>query len=342
MAVDYKKQYKPEHLEPFFPNEIVKMIIVVLCTLAVLMFMVVLPLHLEHIGLGGIAHEEEPADPGTTPAHIRPEWYFLAVFQYLKLMPADIFGISGKALGILSQMVVVILWLIVPFWYPLRAANLDPNKWRTGLLTFFAQLLAFIVPAAVLLWLQTLLPAPLDQIIHPMFAWPVLAIVAFLLTGLIAAGTFLGDAFQWLKLFNTAVIFIGLQAMTFLVVLGQWLSGVINPRIGYLISILLFAASSILVAMFIISRIKGTDKKFRLKLMTALITECIALFLGLTIWAMWPHEGLFAKTDPHQTQQFLFSIAVMAVCACALYAFLITELRTVHRILMPDERDKTT
>ena len=33
MGVDYREQYKPEHLEPFFPNEIVKMIIVVLCTL---------------------------------------------------------------------------------------------------------------------------------------------------------------------------------------------------------------------------------------------------------------------------------------------------------------------
>jgi len=26
MGVDYREQYKAEHLEPFFPNEIVKMI----------------------------------------------------------------------------------------------------------------------------------------------------------------------------------------------------------------------------------------------------------------------------------------------------------------------------
>ena len=39
MGVDYREQYKPEHLEPFFPHEIVKMIIVVLCTLALLMFL---------------------------------------------------------------------------------------------------------------------------------------------------------------------------------------------------------------------------------------------------------------------------------------------------------------
>ena len=130
--------------------------------------------------------------------------------------------------------------------------------------------------------------------------------------------------------------------MAFLVVLGQGLSWVMNPLVGYLIGFLLFAASSILVAMFIISRINGTDQRFRLRLMTALIAECIVLFLSLTIWAMWPPEGLFAKTDPHQTQQFLFFVAIMAVCACVLCAFLIHELRTVHRILMPYERDKIT
>ena len=67
MGVDYRQQYKPEQLEPFFPHEIVKMCIVVLCTLAVLMLLVVLPTLLETIGVLGVFHEEQPADPKTTP-----------------------------------------------------------------------------------------------------------------------------------------------------------------------------------------------------------------------------------------------------------------------------------
>ena len=30
---------------------------------------------------------EDKADPLTTPAHIKPEWYFLSVYQLLKLVP---------------------------------------------------------------------------------------------------------------------------------------------------------------------------------------------------------------------------------------------------------------
>ncbi len=71
MGVDYREQYKAEHLEPFFPNEIVKMIIVVLCTLALLTFLAVLPVSLEHVGIEGFAHEQEPADPGINELFVR-------------------------------------------------------------------------------------------------------------------------------------------------------------------------------------------------------------------------------------------------------------------------------
>ena len=70
MGVDYRRQYKPEHLEPFFPHEIVKMIIVVLSTLAVLMFLVVLPTIFSFLGLEGYYHKAEPADPAVTPPHM--------------------------------------------------------------------------------------------------------------------------------------------------------------------------------------------------------------------------------------------------------------------------------
>jgi hypothetical protein len=69
--------------------------------------------------------------------------------------------------------------------------------------------------------------------------------------------------------------------------------------------------------------------------MTALITECIVLFLGLTIWAMWP-------IGSHETQSFLFSVIVMVIIVTVLWAFLIVELRTIRHILSPEERDRLT
>ena len=125
MAVDYREQYTRRQLEPFWPNEIIKMIVVVLCTLTVIMTLVTLPTILEWIGVTGLVHEEEPANPRVTPEHIKPEWYFLAVYQYLKLMeyPQRWFGIDGKMLGVLSQGVFVLGIVALPFWYRRRAGQ---------------------------------------------------------------------------------------------------------------------------------------------------------------------------------------------------------------------------
>lgn len=57
----------------------------------------------------------EKADPfGSAPAGIRPEWYFLFVFQTLKVIPARVAGLSGEVLGIVGLLVVGILWFLVP------------------------------------------------------------------------------------------------------------------------------------------------------------------------------------------------------------------------------------
>jgi hypothetical protein len=341
MGVDYREQYKPEHLEPFFPNEIAKMIIVVLCTLALLMFLVVLPTYLENLGVQGIAHEEDPANPASTPPHIRPEWYFLAVYQYLKLMPSEVLGIGGKALGILTQMVVVILLFLLPFWYPLRAARVNKDDWRAGLSTFGLQYLVFLIPAAVLLWFRSHMADPYRDAIHPMFVWPVLWFVAYVAVGWLMRKVRLRDAFQWLTLFNTGLVLIGFQALIFFVVLGQGLSWAIGAAAGYCAGLLFFVPSTIVIIWFLIRRIAGDDEHLRVKLMAGLITEGFVLFLGLTIWAMWPAGGLVPAEGAHsETRSFLYSVAVMAFALAVFYAFLVTELRTVHRTLKPEERDQ--
>lgn len=110
MAVDYSKQYRPSQLEPFFPNELIKMFVSMLVTMAVIIALALL------VPEG----EEHPADPRNTPAHIKPEWYFLAVYQLLKLMPQSFLGISGKLLGVALQGVLAVVLLSVPFWYRVR------------------------------------------------------------------------------------------------------------------------------------------------------------------------------------------------------------------------------
>jgi cytochrome b6 len=49
------------------------------------------------------------------PAGIRPEWYFLFMFQTLKLIPAKILSFDGEVIGILVFAIGGLLWLLVPF-----------------------------------------------------------------------------------------------------------------------------------------------------------------------------------------------------------------------------------
>lgn len=144
MVADYKKQYEPDQLEPFWPNEIVKMAVVVLCTLAVIMFFVILPVTLEAVGYHGLSHAEEPAEPrGATPVGIKPEWYFLGTYQYLRLMPSELLGMSGKTLGVLSQGVLMTVVALLPFLYRRRAEQRPGWVYRlvtTGVIVAFVVL----------------------------------------------------------------------------------------------------------------------------------------------------------------------------------------------------------
>jgi cytochrome b6 len=58
----------------------------------------------------------EKADPfAPAPAGIKPEWYFLFMFQTLKFLPAKILGMDGEVLGIMAFNIVALLLFIVPF-----------------------------------------------------------------------------------------------------------------------------------------------------------------------------------------------------------------------------------
>ncbi len=58
-----------------------------------------------------------PADPLNTPEHIRPEWYFLAPYEMLKLIP-------NRFLGIALQLVLVLVFIFWPFVDQAKEHNL--------------------------------------------------------------------------------------------------------------------------------------------------------------------------------------------------------------------------
>jgi len=75
------------------------------------------------------------ADPfAPAPAGIKPEWYFLFMFQTLKLIPAKVWFIDGEILGVLAFGLAGLLWVLLPFLegdYPSRM-----KRWITGLSIF--------------------------------------------------------------------------------------------------------------------------------------------------------------------------------------------------------------
>jgi len=55
------------------------------------------------------------ADPfASAPAGIKPEWYFLFMFETLKLLPAHIFGIEGEVAGLAAFSIGGLVWFLVP------------------------------------------------------------------------------------------------------------------------------------------------------------------------------------------------------------------------------------
>lgn len=50
------------------------------------------------------------------PAGIRPEWYFLAAFYTLKLLPSHVWVIEGEQAGLIGFGLLAVWWAVLPFW----------------------------------------------------------------------------------------------------------------------------------------------------------------------------------------------------------------------------------
>lgn len=105
--IEFEEKTVEKKTMPFFPNFILRDLLLWLLVLNVLAILAVFfPAELG-----------AKADPfGSAPAGIKPEWYFLYMFQFLKYLPAHILFIEGEVFGIFLFGIAGLLWLLVPFW----------------------------------------------------------------------------------------------------------------------------------------------------------------------------------------------------------------------------------
>jgi cytochrome b6-f complex subunit 4 len=85
---------------PFFPDH-------VKTEAKVVVGLVVISLIIAAVGMINPVGLDDPANPMDTPMHVKPEWYFLALYQLLKYIP--------KTAGVVIPLIAVIMVTIWPF-----------------------------------------------------------------------------------------------------------------------------------------------------------------------------------------------------------------------------------
>ena len=95
----------PKRSMPFFPNFLLRDLVGWLAALAILAALAAfIPAELG-----------TKADPfASAPVGIKPEWYFMFMFQTLKMLPAHILGIEGELLGVLAFGVAGLFLFLIP------------------------------------------------------------------------------------------------------------------------------------------------------------------------------------------------------------------------------------
>ena len=137
VPMDVEKSGAPARTMPFFPNFLLRDIVGWLAALA---------------GLAALAafvpaELGRKADPFLpAPAGIKPEWYFVFMFQTLKYLPAKILGIEGEIVGILAFGLGGLFLLLIPV-LDRRSARGEPSRLFVGIGV------AIIVYMLVLTWL---------------------------------------------------------------------------------------------------------------------------------------------------------------------------------------------
>jgi cytochrome b6 len=128
LFVQRQGMHEPEYIErlpqerkkliSFFPNFLLRDTLLWLMVLNILLYLAVFfPWE--------IGHKADPFAPA--PEGIRPEWYFMFMFQTLKLLPAHVLFMEGEVLGILGFSVAGVVWMFIPFWDMKRRGEKRPR-----------------------------------------------------------------------------------------------------------------------------------------------------------------------------------------------------------------------
>jgi quinol-cytochrome oxidoreductase complex cytochrome b subunit len=138
LAEERPRRYKhPEYPEedtiPFFPNYIILEVIVSFLVLAALIVLAtLLPTGLE-----------EKADAFNTPQHIKPEWYFLWIYQFIKVPPIFLgSGVLAELAGIFIPGIGIVLLVLLPFLD--RKPQRHPRQRKLAMALMSLILLAFV------------------------------------------------------------------------------------------------------------------------------------------------------------------------------------------------------
>ena len=125
-------EQKHDDSVPFYPDHLVLEAKVALGVGILVVIIGIIGLFMP-VGLGA------PADPMDTPAHVKPEWYFLSLYQLLRFIP--------KTLGATAPVLAVLLIMVWPF----LDHKLDQTT-KTRQIRFWFSLVAVIIIIALTIW----------------------------------------------------------------------------------------------------------------------------------------------------------------------------------------------
>ncbi len=125
------EQQANETTVPFYPDH-VSLEAKVVIGISIIALLVGLIGLFAPVGLG------EPADPMNTPAHVKPEWYFLGLYQLLKYISKT----AGAVLPILAV-------LVITFWpfidHKPDTSRKSYSRRATGVTIFMVILIAMTI-----------------------------------------------------------------------------------------------------------------------------------------------------------------------------------------------------
>jgi cytochrome b6 len=119
---EHQRKGRPIPQMPFFPNFFLRELMAWYAALGVLgSLAAIFPWEL------GIK-----ADPfAPAPAGIRPEWYFLAPFYTLKLIPSHVWVFEGELVGLFGFGLLALWWVVLPFW-AVDGKGMERTRFVTG------------------------------------------------------------------------------------------------------------------------------------------------------------------------------------------------------------------